>query len=884
MSHDPLPLRACLILVRLSALLVPRASRADWHAEWDAEVRHRWALLAKRQHLDWRSRMDLFRRVLGSLPDAAWLRRQFTADADVVHDVRHGARMLRKSPIFTVSAIVILALGIGGTVSIVTLLDTLLFRPLVYDDAERVVTVWQRLEARPGELDDVSPADFLGWRERSRSFTTIAAVIPYSYDYTGGTEPEVVFGQQVTEGFWDAVGVKFLAGRGFVPREHVKGAPHVAVLGYGFWQRHFGGNPAIVNTSISLDNEPFTVVGILPKEYNLQLLPRPGELGVWTPKIVEEHEKQIRGSAWWNVVARLAPGVTIDQAQSEMTALSAAIARENPRTNLGRTAAVVSLREHLMGNVGSPLYMMLGAVLLVLVIGCANVASLLLARGSEREREFAIRSALGAGRARLVRQLVAESLLLSAVSSIAGVAIAYWTIGVIVSLAPAEVARLHDAAIDGRMLLFAAALTTVTAVGFGILPAWQFSRPGRDAIRERQASGPRTAWRRILVGAEVALALMLLTSAGLLIRSFERLLAVDPGFSPRQVVALQVFAWDRNGSPDKARLFFARTLERLRAIPGVESAGAVSAMPFISANINIKSTLDIDGRPQLPNGDQRIVFVTVATPGYFETMSIPLREGRFLEQRDSQTSAPVAVISEALRKREWPDESPVGRRIQVQWQGQRVKAEIAGVVSQIRHDGLDRAPRPEVFLSLGQNPFASMTYVVRGTGTTKALVDAAKREIWAVDPQQTFYDTPTVQGLVEKSVVRQRFSMTIMTAFAIIALLLCASGIYAIVSFTTSQRTREIGVRMALGADRSTIQRMVLREGTMLVGIGLVGGLIGAALSARLLRSLLFEVRPGDPLTFAIVCLLLVLVGMAACYLPARRATRVDPLVALRVE
>ena len=434
------------------------------------------------------------------------------------------------------------------------------------------------------------------------------------------------------------------------------------------------------------------------------------------------------------------------------------------------------------------------------------------------------------------------------------------------------------------MLLFAAALTSVTAVGFGILPAWQFSRAGRDAIRERQSTGPRTVWRRALVAAEVALALMLLTSAGLLIRSFERLLSVDPGFSPRQVVALQVFAWDRNGSPDKSRTFFDRTLERLRAIPGVQSAGAVSAMPFISANINIKSTLDIDGRPQLPNGDQRIVYVTVATPGYFEAMSIPLREGRLLEPRDSQTAAPVAVISEALRNREWPGESPVGRRIQVQWQGQRVKAEIVGVVSQIRHDGLDRAPRPEVFLSLDQNPFASMTYVMRGTGSPQALVDAAKREVWTVDPQQTFYDTPTVQGLVDKSVVRQRFSVTIMTAFAIIALVLCASGIYAIVSFTTSQRTREIGVRMALGADRSTIQRMVLREGTILVALGVVGGLFGAALSARLLRSLLFEVRPGDPLTFAIVCVLLVFVGLAACYLPARRATRVNPLVALRVE
>ena len=882
--RDPTALRLCLALVRLFGAIVPSISRCDWRAEWEAEVRHRWTLLERRQHLDWRNRMDLFRRALGALPDAAWLRRQFTADADLVHDVRHGLRMLRKSPAFTMSAVFILALGIGGTVSIVTLLDTLMFRPLPYHDVERVVTIWQRPKAQAAEREDVAPANFLDWRERSRSFSPMAAVIPYSYDYTGAGEPEVFFGAQVTEGFWDALGIRPMLGRTFVPEEHVRGGRRVVIISYGLWQRRFGGNPSIVNTTISMDGDPWTVIGVLPIEFAPQLMPRPGELGVWTPKVIQEHEKQTRASAWWNVVARLKPEVSVEQAQNEMDAISASLAREYPRTNAGITASVVSLREHLMGDVKLPLFAMLGAVVLVLAIGCANVASLLLARGIEREREFAIRSALGAGRVRLVRQLVAESLLLSVIAAAAGVAIAHWSIRLIVSLAPAGVLRLREATLDGRMFAFAAALTALTAIAFGLLPALQFSRPGRETMRERQNSGPRSVFRRTLVGAEVALALVLLTGAGLLIRSFGRLLSVDPGFSGRNVVALQVFVWERNAAPDRTRNFFDTTLERIRSLPGVQSAGAVSAMPFIVANIDIKSTLEIIGGPVRDAAEQRGTYVTIATPGFFETMSIPLHEGRYLERRDSAQAPKVAVISDALRRREWPNESPLGRRLKIQWQGKPVEAEIVGVVSQIRHEGLDSIPRPEVFLPLAQVPFASMTYVVRAGGDPGAIINSVKQAVWSVDPLQSFYDTGSVEAYVSASIVRQRFSTTLMSAFALLALVLCASGIYGIVSFTTTQRTREIGVRMALGADGPAIQRMVLREGTVLIAAGVVCGVAGAFASGRFLQSLLFEIRPADPLTFGVVCVLLSVVGLAACYLPARRATRVDPLIALRAE
>ncbi len=661
----------------------------------------------------------------------------------------------------------------------------------------------------------------------------------------------------------------------------MRGGRRSIVISNALWQRKFGSDPAIVSRAISLDGEPWTVVGVLPKDFAPQLMPRPGELSVWTPKIVQDHERRTRGSAWWNVVARLKPGVTVEQAQRELDTISIALGREYPRTNEGLSASVVPLRDHLMGGLKVPLFVMLGAVLVVLAIGCANIASLLLARGMQREREFAIRAALGAGRARIVRQLVAESLLLSVLSAICGLVAANWALRVIVALAPGGVVRLRDAAIDGRMMWLAAVVTMLTAVTFGLVPALQFSRHSRDIVRDVVSTSGRVFLRRSLVAAEIAFALVLMTGAGLLIRSFMRLMSVDPGFSSARVVAVQVFAWERNGKPDRTRAFFSATLDRMRAIPGVEAAGAVSTMPFMMANIDIKTPLTIVGRA-MSEADRSGTYVTIATAGYFEAMSIPLREGRYIEAGDTERAPRIGVISEALRRREWPSESPLGRRIRVEWEGKPIELEIVGVVSQIRHDSLDGPGRAEVFVPLPQLPFASMTYVVRGKGDPADVIAAVKREVWTIDPLQTFYDVATVKGLVDASVVRQRFSMTLLSGLAGLALLLCASGVYALISFTTLQRTREIGVRMALGADRGAILRMVLKDGGLLVGLGLGLGLAGAIAVSRVLQTMLFEIRPEDPLTLLFVGVLIGSVGLAACYLPARRATRVDPLVALR--
>jgi putative ABC transport system permease protein len=878
-----LVLRLALVLIRTFAILVPASSRQDWRAEWEAEVRHRWGVLHERRHLDWRTQMDLIRRALGALPDAAWMRRQFTTDAELVHDLRHGLRMLAKSPAFTLSAVLILSLGIGGAVSIATLLDTLFFRPLPYEDADRVVTIWGRNAVQPALRDDVAPADFLDWRERATSFSAIAAAVPYSYDYMAGDEPVVLFGAQVTEQFWEALGIRPIMGRTFKPEEHASGARRTVIITHGLWQSRFGGDPGILNRAIDLDGAPHVVVGVLPREFAPQLLPRPGELSVWTPKVILEHEKRIRASAWWNVVAKLQPGVTPAAAQAELDSIATAIARENPETNRGRSAWLVQMRDYLMGDLRLPLLLMLAAVLLVLGIGCANVASLLLARGMQREREFAIRAALGASRFRMVRQFMTESLLLAGIAAAVGLGLAHWLLRAIVALAPAGVVRLQDAAIDARILVLSLVLLGLTALATGTIPAVQLALDSGRGLRERVPGGPRTHVRRTLVAAEIAFALVLLAGAGLLIRSFARLMAVDPGFSADNVVAVQVFAWDRNGTADRIRTFFTSTLERMRAIPGVEHAGAVSAMPFAMSNIDIRSGLEIVGQPLAP-GRQRATYVTVATPGYFRALSIPLREGRLLEDRDTAEAPRVAVISDELRRREWPAESPVGRRIRVQWQGESLDVEIVGVVSQIRHERLDRAARPEVFVPLVQVPFASMTYVLRGAGEPRALIDAARRAIVSVDPLQTVYDSGSLEAMVQASVVRERFSVALMSAFASVALFLCAAGVYGIISFTTALRTREIGVRMALGADVRAIRRMVLGEGSAVILVGLGLGLAGAAAASRYVRSLLYETTPGDPLTMFAACALLGLVGLTACYVPARRATRIDPLIALRTD
>ena len=486
-------LRLCLGLIDLASRLVPAAQRPGWRQEWEAELLHRWDWMERQRRVGPRQQADLVRRVMGALPDAAWLRRQLTLDADVVHDIRHGIRLLRRESGFAGAAVAVLALGLASTTAIFTLVDTLLLRRLPYPDPDRIVMAWQSNPRERLEKDEVAPANFLDWRERSRSFEVLAAAIPFSYDYTGGDVPEVFFAAQVTEDFFRALGVRPALGRAFLREEHQKGREKVAVISDGLWRRRFAADPSLVGRTIPLENEAYTVVGVLPAEFDPGLLPSSGIRELWTPHVQAEHERRIRGTGWWNVVGRLKPEVSLAQAREEMRTVAAVMASEHPRTNSNVTATLQLFRDHLTAGVRPALHLLAGAVALVLLIAWANVAGLLLARGTRREREMAVRASLGAGQGRLVRQLLAENALIAILGCAVGLALASWGVGAIVSLSPINVPRLHQVQLDGRVFGFAALITVLTTLGCGMLPALRLSRPRLGkSLRE----GARTARRR----------------------------------------------------------------------------------------------------------------------------------------------------------------------------------------------------------------------------------------------------------------------------------------------------------------------------------------------------------------------------------------------------
>ncbi|MDX1393285.1 MAG: ABC transporter permease [Gemmatimonadota bacterium] len=803
-------------------------------------------------------------------------------------DVRFSLRQLLVRPSFTIVAVTVLALGIGASVAIFSVLDTLVIRALPYADADRIVTVWDHDLEAGIERDDVAPGNFYSWRDQARSFEHLAALDPYSLDLSGDERPEVVFAARVTEGFFEALGTRAMIGRTFVADDY-EGAD-VVVIGERLWERSFGSDPDLVGREITLDGRPTTVVGVVPRTFNPHLAPSVTDRDAWIPLVPQGWEQEERGSRWWAVVGKLDDGVTLEAARSEMRTIATRLATDYPETNSGFSVSVVPLRDHLIGDSRTALLILQGAVLFLLAVACANVASLMLARGTERESEFALRSALGAGRTRIVRQLLTESTAIAALGAVGGVVLALWALDAIVALGPSEIPRLADVTLDGRVLVFALATTLLTALAFGVLPAVHFSRPDlQGAMKEGSgatASRVRQRMRGAMVVAEVALSLILVVGAGLLARSFVSLLAIDPGFEGDRVAAVQVFHYP-DGTTDAGRVaFFEETLDRIRALPGVESAGAVSALPFIEANIAIQQEILIEGRPAPRPEEMPNAFVAQATPGYFETMRIPLLEGRVFDDRDRAGSAPVTVVTDALVRRHWPGRSPIGDRIVIgayrDDEGNPIALEIVGVVAEVRHDGLDEDARPEMFVVHGQLAGGSMTFVARTDSDPAAILDPIQEAVWAVDPAQSIYRAATLDELVAKSVAARRFNLWLLGSFAVLALALAAVGIYGVVSYMARTRTREIGVRMALGAGQVDVMREVMGTGLRLTAIGITIGLAGALGLSSLMSELLFGIGPRDPLTLIGVAAVLAAVALVAMYLPARRATSVDPVLALR--
>ncbi|MGA9770147.1 MAG: ABC transporter permease [Blastocatellia bacterium] len=799
-------------------------------------------------------------------------------------DVRYGARMLLKSPAFTLVAVAALALGIGANTAIFSVINAVLLRPLPYEEVDRILTVWEN-DTKTGEKEDgASPANFLDWRDQNQVFAQLATAEPFGHTLTGSNEPERFRSWLVSEGFFDILKVAPLYGRTFLPEEHQAGNERVVIMGEALWRQRFGADPGLVGQSLMLNGQPHTVVGIMPRSVEI-----PSGRMMWSPLVFRDSYKQYRSSAYFKVIGRLKAGVTSQQAQQEMTAIQSRLAEQYPQDNKEKGVVVVPLTEQIRAQSRPALLLLLGAAGFVLLIACANVANLLLARGAERQKEFAIRAALGAVRARLIRQLITESVFLSLMGGLSGALLARWGVDLVMAFSPGNLPRGAEIGFDGRVLFFAIGMSALTALVFGLAPAIQFSKPDlqhtlKEGGRAAADSSARHRLRNALVVSEIALSLVLLVGAGLLIRSFTRLLQVDPGFAADNAVSLEVHVWGPARTGQQRAAFFEQTIDRISALPGVQAAGAVSALPFHDNSIVITGTFTIEDQPQPPPGTEPSAYLTAATSDYFTAMSIPLRRGRFFTRFDRAGAPPVVLIGETLARRYWPNEDPVGKKIKLGFFGETATREIIGIVGDARHKGLDSDPRAEIFLPHLQEPYGSMTYIVRTTGDPSLLLQAVKGEIWAVNKNLPFSSVATIEELVSRSLGERRFNLLLLGSFAAIALALASLGIYGLISFSTSRRTHEIGVRMALGAQTSDILRMILKEGMMLTVAGVGLGLAASMALTRLLSSFLFGVSSTDPLVYTGVSLLLAAVALLACYIPARRAMKIDPGVALRYE
>ena len=830
--------------------------------------------------------MDLISRALGAIPDAAWIRRQFTLDAEVVHDLIYSTRALVKSPAFTAVTLIVFATGIGAAIAIVSVADTLFMRPLPVKQPERVMTIWQQNRASGAERLDVAPGNALDWLARTHSFQTLAIADPFTFNLNfTGPEPDYLTAARVSEGFFDVLGTSVSVGRLFAPEEYRRAAPRVVILSHGLWTSRFTADPSIVGTPVRLDpGDPYTVVGVMPRNLELRLFDdraRRAEVQVWMPKPgFDAVESRLRVYGAWNVLGRLRPGVSVADAQAELDVISGQLAREYPQTNRSISAQVIPLRAHLAGGFRDLLPFLLGAAAILLTVSCANVASLLLARGTAREREFAVRQALGASRLRLVQQMLVESLTLAVAAGMIGLLVARWILDVVGRFRPADIALVDRMPMDLRSAALACGVSAIAAVLAGLMPAVQLSRPRTvTALREGRTGSRRVGSALIVV--EIAAALVLVVGAGLLVRSFVLLDRVDPGFRRDHVSVLQVFASNRIDTPEKRIVFFDQVMVRMRALPGVDAVGGVTAMPFGEARVIARGLLEIQSHPLAP-GDDGFVYTTAVSGDFFKAMEVPLLGGRLFDATDTSTSRQVVVVSRRAAQHFWKGADPVGSRVRFQFSGKAFDAEVVGVVGDLRHEALDAPTAAELFLPYSQSGFRALTFVVRTAPDSPIDLRMLKQQIWAVDPLQTIFSAANLDQLVSKTLNQRRFNLVVLGGFALVALLLATGGVYGVVSFATSQRVREFGIRAALGATDGDIIRMVLVEGARLALVGVVVGLSLALPAARLLKTLLFGVTTTDPITLVSVSGAVLFVGVAACYVPARRALRIGPAEALR--
>jgi len=795
-------------------------------------------------------------------------------------DIKYGLRMLVKNRGVTAVAVLALALGIGANTAIFSVIEAVLLRQLPFAESDRLAVVWESNFKRDRKSNVVGPANFMRWKEWNQSFERMAAFSEWAANVTDAGEPERVPIGAVTAEFFTTLRASAARGRTILPQDGKPGAGDVVVLSDGYWRRRFGADPDIVGKTLTLNGRKQSIVGVMPADFRGLMV-----VDLWSPIVLTEGHRNA-GGRWMIVLARLKPGVSLETAQAEMNVIATRTRAELPDFDAGWGVNIVSLREQLVGDVRLALVVLLGAVGFVLLIACANVANVLLARAATREKELAIRAALGAGSWRLARQLLTESMLLSLLGGAAGLLLAAWGIDGLQTILPADLNRFTAIALNRAVLGYTVLLSMLTGLLFGAAPAIAIARPAlQESLKEGGRSSTQSAarpWmRNALVISEVALSLVLLTCAGLLLKSFARLQSVRAGFDPKGVLSMQVsLASAKYSESHKQIQFYNQAVERLEQLPGVTSVGAIS---WQLMGLGSATSFRFSDRPIPAAGEEPVGEVRMVTPGWFRTMSVPLLRGRTFTPRDAAKAPQVVVINETAAREFWPGGDPLGKHVIMGWFTD-LDAEIIGVVGDVRLTALKQPPRPTLYWPVEQVPNGFMTFMIRTSGEPMQLAGAVRTAIASIDPDQPVAKMQTMDEVVANSLNQPRFTALLLAIFSGVAVTLAVLGIYGVLFYTVSQRTHEIGIRMALGAQRSDVLRMVLSHGMALTLFGVGIGLALALAASRFLQQLLFEVQPTDPITYAGVAALLAVVALLACYIPARRATKVDPMVALHYE
>jgi putative ABC transport system permease protein len=871
-------------LVSAAAALAPAAERDDFRREWLAEIE--WL-----EASGGRSGVGKERRALGAFAHALWLRKEQWRVDMLWHDVRFGIRTLAGRPAFTALAVLILALGIGANTAMFSLVYGVLLKPLPFHEPDRLVQIWETNPLRNWTDATASPANLLDWRARNRVFDGIA-FYPGQGDrtpmygngtLTGGEHgPEPLRAVQVSTNFFQVLGVAPALGRPFDAAESEQGRHRVILLSDALWRGRFGGDPAIVGREITINAQTYQVVGVMPPAFRFPA----ADIQAWVPFVITPQTIQQRRPHYLRPIARLKDGVTIEQARADMTAIAAALEREYPDTNTQMGVGLGPLQTFVVGDARTPLFVFLGAVAVVLLIACANLANLLLARATSRRREFAVRAALGGAGWRLARQLLVESLLIAIAGGLAGLLLGQLALDAIVAATPGNVPRLDEVALDGRVLLVVAGMISATALLFGIAPAWHAAHADIGWVRDgTRATGSGGGMRRALVIAQIAASVALVGCAGLLLRSFERLQAVSPGFDPSHALTFRITlpAAAYGDDPAKPLAFFDRLFARVGALPGVTAVGGATVLGLQGQGWT--GDLFIEGRPEVWGRELRHKEVT---PGYFAAMALPIVRGRNFTHADGPDAPLVVIANEALVRTYFRDEDPVGQRITFRRAQPGATPPpvwtIVGVARDEKQNALDEEVKPGVYASIRQDSTLGLAVVVRSTTSPESLVAPVRQELRRLDGTVAMYDIQSLEDLVADTVVRQRFTAGIVTLFAALALTLAAVGVYGVVSQSVGGRVREIGVRIALGATRRDVTALVMRDTFSMVGLGLAAGLVIAVIAARAIDTLLFQTPPSDPAAYALVVASLAGASLLASYTPLRRALRIDPNAALRCE